>query len=339
MSQLRGALIGCGYVSGFHLRAWTQQVRGCLVAVCDRELPKAQAARAHGICAAYAEAADLFARERLDFVEICTRPEAHLPLVRLAAEHGVSVLCQKPAAPRLDELAEMTALCAQAGVRLMIHENFRWRAWYLRMKEEMQRGTVGRPFRLRLAMHDQRCLRAGGLDLQPYFADMPRLILYEIGPHAIDLARFFFGEPEWLSCVTHHVGRQRGEDVALVTLGYPERTAVLDLSWATASCHSRPEWGLFDTWLEGDGGSLHVERDGQLRLDHADGTARTLPVPIGKDPLVDSYAATQAHFLEGLETGAPFCTDGPDTLRTMGLVFTAYRAAEHRQVVQLPSDG
>ena len=147
----------------------------------------------------------------------------------------------------------MTTLCSRADVRLMIHENFRWRAWYLRMKEEMDRGTVGRPFRLRLAMYDQRCLRPGGLSLQPYFADMARLILYEIGPHAIDLARFFFGEPTWLACTLQHVGRQRGEDLALVTLGYPDRTAVLDLSWATATHHSRPEWGLFETWLEAEG--------------------------------------------------------------------------------------
>src|SRR5262249_13654275 len=142
MPVLRGALIGCGYVSQFHLRAWTQQTRGRLVAVCDTDRSRAQAACAHGVCTAYASAAELFAGERLDLVEICPRRESHLPLVRLAAAHGVAVLCQKPAAPRLDELYEMTAVCARADVRLMIHENFRWRAWYLRLKEELDHGTV-----------------------------------------------------------------------------------------------------------------------------------------------------------------------------------------------------
>ncbi len=333
MSPLRGALIGCGYVSQFHLRAWTQQTRGRLVAVCDTELSRAQAACAHGVCTAYGSAAELFASERLDFVEICTRPEAHLPLVHLAAQHGVAVLCQKPAAPRLDDLYAMTTLCARANVRLMIHENFRWRAWYVRMKEEMDRGSVGRPFRLRLAMHDQRCLRPGGLSLQPYFAETPRLILYEIGPHAVDLARFCFGEPTWLACITQQVGNQRGEDVALLTLGYPDRLALLDLSWATATHYSRPDWGLFDTWLEGDAATLHVAMDGQLCLDRLDGSTQILPVPLAEDPLVASYAATQAHFLEGLETGAPFSTDGADTLRTMGLVFAAYQAAQQRATI------
>jgi predicted dehydrogenase len=333
MAPLQGALIGCGYVAQFHLRAWTQQTRGRLIAVCDTDLARAKAACAHGVCTAYADAAELFARERLDFVEICTRPEAHLPLVRLAAAHGMAVLCQKPAAPNLDELYALVAECVRADVRLMIHENFRWRAWYLRMKEELTRGTVGRPFRLRLAMHDQRCLRPDGLSLQPYFADMPRLILYEIGPHAVDLARFFFGEPAWLTCTTQRIGPQRGEDVAQVTLGYPDRTALLDLSWATATQRSRPEWGLFDTSLEGDAATLHVEKDGQLCLDRSAGGSQALPVALADDPLVASYAAAQAHFLECLETGTPFCTDGADTLRTMGLVFASYQAAQRREVV------
>jgi hypothetical protein len=59
-------------------------------------------------------------------------------------------------------------------------------------------------------------------------------------------------------------------------------------------------------------------------------------VPLADDPLVASYAATQAHFLEGLETGAPFCTDGADTLRTMGLVFAAYQAAQQGTILTLP---
>jgi predicted dehydrogenase len=335
MPRLHGALIGCGFVSRFHLDAWSRQQRGRLVAVCDLDLERARAACAYGVCTAYADAAEIFARERLNFVEICTRPESHLPLVRLAAAHGIHVLCQKPAAPSLAELEEMIATCARSGVRLMIHENFRWRSWYLRMKEEMLRGTVGRPFRLRLAMHDQRCLQTDGLKDQPYFAHMPRLILYEIGPHAIDLARYFFGEPEWLTCVTQKIGTQQGEDVALVTLGFPGRTAVLDLSWATATHASRPQWGLFDTGLEGDAGTLHVDLQGQLCLDRPGSASEVLPVPVSDDPLVDGYAATQAHFLECLERDVPFATDGPDTLRTMRLVFAAYDAADRKEIIRL----
>ena len=97
---LRGALIGCGYVSRFHLEAWPRVPKAKLVAVCD--LNPDLAARAAAMipeARTYTDSADLFEREEaLDFVEICTQPESHRGLVELAARHGVDILCQKPAA-------------------------------------------------------------------------------------------------------------------------------------------------------------------------------------------------------------------------------------------------
>jgi predicted dehydrogenase len=328
MNRWRGCLIGCGFVSQFHLEAWTRQTQGQLVAVCDLDEAKARSARRFGVCTIYTDAGAMLRRERPDFVEICTRPESHLPLVRLVAGEGVHVLCQKPIAPTLEELEEMTAVCRGAGVRFMVHENYRWRSWYLRMAEEVRAGRLGTPIRLGLALHDQRCLKADGLADQPYFFDMPRLILYEIGPHAIDWARSLFGEPRRVFAVTRHVGPQRGEDVAHLTLWFPhDRLATLDLSWATAGRNTRPEWGLFDSWVEGDRGTLRTRLDGSLDWFPVGGPAAVLPVPLDPNPLVECYARTQAHFLECLETGRRFATDGEDTLHTMKVVFAGYESA------------
>src|SRR5262245_58602919 len=127
-SPLRGALIGCGFVSQYHLAAWST-VRGArLAALCDIDSARLEAAaqRAPG-ASLYRDAGEMFRSERLDFVEICTRPESHPSLVPMAAARGVHVLCQKPAAVDRDGLVAMIASCASAGVRLMIHENWRFR--------------------------------------------------------------------------------------------------------------------------------------------------------------------------------------------------------------------
>ncbi len=334
--MLRGCLIGCGYVSQFHLEGWARQKLGRLVAVCDLDADKARAACKHGVCTAYTDAREMFERERPDFVEICTRPESHLPLVRLAAEHGLHVLCQKPIAHTLDELREMMAVCDRAGVRFMVHENFRWRSWYLRMKAELDAGRLGVPFRLGLTMHDQRCLKPNGLADQPYFFDYPRLILYEIGPHAIDLARYLFGEARRVFCVTQHLGPQVGEDVAHVTLWFDGgRIAHLDLSWATAARNTRPDWGLHDTWIDTDQGTLRTTLDGQLEWLPVLGDPQVLPVAIDPDPMVEGYANTQRNFLECLQSGARFATDGEDTLETMRIVFAGYESAAKGVPVEL----
>src|SRR6266571_1866452 len=124
---LRGALIGCGFVAQHHLAAWRQSADARLVAVCDVRADRREWARQFVPDARLvADAANLFNEGPLDFVEICTRPDSHRSLVELAARHGAHVLCQKPAAETRTDLLAMIAACDRAGVRLMIHENWRF---------------------------------------------------------------------------------------------------------------------------------------------------------------------------------------------------------------------
>ena len=84
---LQGALIGCGYVSRFHLEGWARVSSGALLALCDLDRQRLQQAstRVPG-ARLYTDAAGLFQSEQeLDFVEICTRPDSHRALVELAA--------------------------------------------------------------------------------------------------------------------------------------------------------------------------------------------------------------------------------------------------------------
>src|SRR5262249_51044577 len=129
---LNGALIGCGHVAQYHLEAWKHVPDARLVAVCDL-LPERLEWAATIVPEARRYPGDeaMFeAEERLDFVEICTLPESHRELVDLAARRGAHILCQKPAAVVRPDLRAMIGTCDEAGVRLMIHENWRYRPWY-----------------------------------------------------------------------------------------------------------------------------------------------------------------------------------------------------------------
>ena len=155
------------------------------------------------------------------FVEICTRPESHRALVELAARSGVHVLCQKPSAAVRSDLEAMVRACDSSGIRLIFHENWRFRSWYRALRAEISAGTIGRPIRLRIAHRDTRALREGGYDDQPYFRTMPRLILLEMGCHLVDTARFLIGEVETVSAALGKFGSHSiGEDVATFSLQF-----------------------------------------------------------------------------------------------------------------------
>ena len=61
------------------------------------------------------------------------------------------VLCQKPAALDRADLLAMIDACDAAGVRLMIHENWRFRPGTAPSAPRSTRGPIGRPIRLRIA--------------------------------------------------------------------------------------------------------------------------------------------------------------------------------------------
>lgn len=338
----RGALIGCGFVARHHLAAWPLVGGAELVAACDvRPERLAWAGALYPHLRPYRNAAALLEAERPDFVEICTRPDSHRSLTELAAAHGAHVLCQKPAAETRADLLAMVAACERAGVRLMIHENWRFRPWYRAMRAALEAGAVGRPIRLRLAHRDTRALRKDGFADQPYFAGMPRLILLEMGPHLVDTARFLLGEVASISAQLGRFGDGHpGEDVATLLLTFEGGAfGLLDLSWCAPAEAARPEWALNETVVEGDRATLRLKPEGSLERVDPSGRAEVMAValPPAERIYLDGYAATQAHFIEGLLTGRPHETGGRETLRTMEVIWAGYRSAETGQVVRLPA--
>lgn len=331
--SLRGALIGCGFVAQHHLAAWPNVPGAELVAVCDTRPERlAWAIGLHPPLRPYGDLPSLLLAERPDFVEICTRPAAHRHLTERAAAHGAHVLCQKPVSETREDLLAMIAACQRSGVRFMVHENWRFRPWYRAMKSAIDSGAIGRPIRLRLAHRDTRALRPDGFADQSYFAAMPRLILLEMGPHLIDTARYLLGEIATVAAqLSRHGEGHPGEDSATLLLRFESgATGLLDMTWCAPAELARPEWALNETVIDGTTATLRLRPDGALDRVALDGTTATMPVSLPPDDRVylEGYIATQRHFIEGITRDHPHETSGPETLKTMDTLWSAYRAAE-----------
>ena len=337
---LKGALIGCGFVSRHHLDAWAGIPEASLVAFCEVDPLRLENAGARVPDARlYRDSASLFAAERLDFVEICTGPSSHPALVTLAAEHGAHVLCQKPSANTRAELLAMIEACEAHAVRLMIHENWRFRGWNRAIRGEIEAGVIGRPVRLRINHADTRALRPGGLDDQPFLASQPRMILMEMGCHLVDTARFLLGEVASVSATLARFGPGHpGEDLATLSLRFCSGAlGLLDMTWCATPAVARPEWALNETVVEGTEATLRLLRTGSLQLERLDGQRETRPVPLPPDDQVylEGYLKAQSHFIAHLLDDRPLESSGRDNLRTMDVIWAAYRSAEAGRTVNL----
>ncbi len=321
---LRVGIAGAGWVSDHHLAAWsTVTDRATVVAIADpsRVAAEARSAR-YGIPAVYDSVETMLEDARLDAIDIAAPRELHVPICRLAALHDSAILCQKPLAPTFEEAR---ALVAEIGgrVRLMVHENWRFRPHYRRVHDWIREGRIGDVRTVVMMVLTSGLLpdESGGLPAlvrQPMLAGLERMLLMEVMIHHVDTLRFLLGS---LRLEGARLGRTctaiRGEDRATLLLTSPNGAAVTLIGDFAA--HGHPPQ-LFDRLeLLGTAGSIRLRAD-RLRL--AGETEQTLDLAADYEA---SYRGAIRHFLDRLADGAPFETSADDNLETLRIIEAAYR--------------
>jgi predicted dehydrogenase len=337
---LRGVGIGAGYFSQYQYEAWSRIPEVEISALYNRTPERGRVVQEQFTIPRYYDDLDeMIQAEKPDFVDIITPPETHLEMCKLAAQKGVDVICQKPLAPTYREAAELVQMARECGVRLMVHENWRWQPWYREIKRLLDAGELGRVFSLYF------CLRTGDgwgpdayLERQPFFRDYARLLIYETGCHFLDTFRFLLDEIE---TVYAHLRRLNpviaGEDAGIVLLTFKcGATAVLDANRFNENEAQNPRYTFGHMRIDAELGHLEMGCDGEIRIK-----------PLGQPSRRHDYAhrdvsfagdcvyALQRHFVDCCLTGEPFESTGEDYLRTVRAVEAVYESAEKGQAVNL----
>jgi predicted dehydrogenase len=332
-ARLRGVCLGAGYFSRFQYEAWQRIPEVEIVAVVNRSLDKArEAAARHGIqrAAAWNDLAELLDAEKPDFVDIITPPETHLEAVQLAAARGIAIICQKPLAPTWDECVAIVETARRAGVRFMVHENFRWQPWYREIRRLLDAGALGDLFSIgvRMRMGDGWQDDAY-LARQPFFRTYPRLFVYETGVHFLDTFRYLGGE---IATVYTRLQKRnpaiKGEDAAQIICGFASgATALLDASRYNEAdtADARYTFGLVR--VDGSKGHLELDLEGNLTLKLLGQPSRRSEYPHTREGFAgDCVYALQRHFVDRMIDGAPFENTGEDYLKSTALMEACYQS-------------
>ena len=333
----KGVLIGAGYFAQFQAEGWQRIPAAQIVAVADAAPGKAQAfAERFGIPRAYDSVAEALDRERPDFVDIATRPQSHLELVRAAAERGVHIICQKPMAPTWEDCLAMVERCKATGVRLLIHENWRWQPWYREARRILDAGTLGRVFQISAQWRTGDGRGPQPYQAQPYFSEMPLLLVYETLVHLLDTFRYLGGDLDSVYCLNRRINPILiGEDLSLILVTFQSGVPGL-IDGNRFSGPVPAPVAMNDLTIEGERGVLRMTPDGRLWLTEY-GTPEMphlYEIP-SQGYKGDSVRATQEHLIECLRSGRASESDGRDYLQTVEAVFACYRSAESGQAVEL----
>lgn len=346
MQKLKFAVIGTGFWANYQLPAWFELEHVELVALYNRTRARAdEFAQRFNVPHVYDtidELLDNHAHE-LDFVDIITDVDTHLHFTTKAAERQLDVICQKPMGPSLEAARQMVDTCRQRGVRLYIHENFRWQTPIRQLKAMLNSGVIGQPFKAMVSF----CSAFPVFDNQPFLAELEQFILTDIGSHVLDVCRFLFGEARSLYCQTTRVNPTiLGEDVATVLMTM-QSGLVCHVAMSYASILAHEVFPQTLVTVEGAVGSVVLTRDFEIRTTIRDQNGQThTQLQTATPPVYDwadpAYALVHAsivdcnrNLLTDLRGLGGAETTGTDNFETIRLVYAAYDSARRNEVIHL----
>jgi predicted dehydrogenase len=332
--------VGAGYFSQFQYLGWRNMADADCVAIVNRDQAKARAmAERYGIAEVYSDLDAALDAVKPDLVDLITPPETHRAFVARAVARGIPTICQKPFGTSYADAVAITELAEQARVPLIVHENFRWQPWYREARRLIDAGTLGtlHSVAFRLRPGDGQGPRAY-LDRQPYFQQMPRLLVTETAIHWIDTFRFLMGEVAAVYARLRRVNPViAGEDAGYIVFEFASgATGLFDGNRLNDHVASNPRRTMGAAWIEGSGGVLRLDGDAGLWWKPHQQPELAHPYDRGPDDTFGGGACEwlQRHVVAHFVAGTPLENTARDYLADLRVQEAVYRsAATGRRIV------
>ena len=330
--RLRGAVVGCGFISEYHLRGWARIPEVEITALADPDVGRAEQRRSAFAPSAkvYRSLEDVLGSEALDFVDLVTLPGQHREQCLRAKQARLHVVCQKPLCDDLGDARALVRAFEGCPNLFSVHENHVFRPWFARIARETRARSFGDVRWLRLEQEDP------ALPPQDFCRESERGVLLIYGVHLIDMVRALLGTPESVSARLHRIsGRVRGESLAHVCFQYPGATAIVDVAWKDGGLGrggltlvgEAGEASFEGTMTRGGPSRLRLLRGGGVFLDEARATM---------DDYAESFYAFERAFADAMLGSGPVPQPASENLRTLEMTFAAYAAAEKGGTIQWP---
>lgn len=192
--KVRWGIIGAGDIAHRVMApAMHESLVSDLVAVMRTTLKGAEEfARQHGANRGYDKLQDLLADPNVDAVYVATPVARHLPDALAAIASGRHVLCEKPLALTVSEGEKIQKACQQSGITFMTCYYQRFNARHQKIKQLLGTGVIGQVTSVRINFSGRTRLNQDAWRQDPIQSGGGPYI--DMGSHAVDLLRFFFGE-------------------------------------------------------------------------------------------------------------------------------------------------
>lgn len=262
----------------------------------------------------YAEAAS---DPRIQAMYLCTPNSLHLEHALMAAGKGKHILVEKPLAPTLEEGERMVAAAKDAGVKLMVAENYRFLPVVEKCRDLIRQGAIGQMRFIQIqeesnfaveGWRSRRDMMGGG-------------VFIDGGIHSANILIELAGMPVevYASSLPRSVRSLDGEDGMVMMVRLPGGAAgLINHAWGI----SRTAWKLWVA-VSGTKGRVYFRPRGtSLVLETEEGKSR-FRFPEDRAGI----GAMVQEFRDSIAENRPPLTSGQVGLRDLKVVINAYESA------------
>ena len=306
----RVGILGAGAMGVTHLEAW-HKLGVPIGGLYARNVERGRAVAEPYGCPVY-DSVDQLVSE-VEIADICLPTTLHKSTVRLAAEAGCQIVCEKPLALDYEEGEAIFRDCDKAKVRIFLAMVVRFFPVYRAAWDRVRSGELGQLEQIALKRVVSPPPPTGSWFLNDRLSGG---VLCDLLIHDIDYAMWLAGD------VTKVNARREGQGQS--QYGY------INLEHA-GGASSRIEGG----WVESGGLQTTIDiggSRGRLQI----GPDR--PLPFVDLPTEDPYVAQLRHFQDSLANDAPFLITREEVLRVMRVVSAARESAESGRSIVLAAE-
>ena len=332
-------IVGTGWVSTEHVRAYGRNALTRVTALCSRDKLRARAkADALGLpqCTAYDSYEAMLEDRNVQIVSICTPHHQHAQQGILAARAGKHLLIEKPMALDLQSLRELAAAVQKAGVRSVVSFVLRWNPLFQVIKSILAEGTIGELFYSEVDyMHG----------IGPWYGqyhwnirkDIGGSSLLTAGCHAVDGLRWFLQR----EAVEVYGMANFSKGNPLKYEYEPNSVTLIRFNdGAVGKVASSIECAMpyvFNIELLGDKGTIRNNQIFSRKWPGQTGWA-TIPtvLPDSGDVSHHPFAGEVDHLVECIQTGTESHVNVADAVKTHEICFATQISAETHRPVSLP---
>ncbi len=326
-------VIGAGRIGKVHAENLALRIQETnVVAIADVVLSAAEETGARlNIPKVTADYREILAMPDVEAVVICSATDTHTQIIVDAAQAGKHIFCEKPIDLSLQKIDQALAAVEKAGVKLQIGFNRRFDPNFRRIRQAVERGEIGQPFRLHIVSRDPApppisyVKVSGGM-----FVDMTI--------HDFDMARYLIGsdvEEVYTAAgvmVDPAIGEAGDVDTAVIVLRFANGVI------GTIDNCRKAVYG-YDQRAEvfGSGGSASTENifANSATISTSESIRRDLPLHFFVERYTESYLVEMRDFVDAVLHDKPVPVTGADGRAPVVIGLAARKSYEENRPVRL----